>query len=208
MNAVSAMDDRTAAAIRRAIRAASAGRLSVACEIGERALEEGGDEVALNAMLGMLRCRSREFEAALRHLRPAHEARPDDASIVSNLLVALVESGRNEEAFDLASPKRAKADPSLTIARYRGYVAQLLGNSAAAAEAYEIVVAAAPNDWQTWNNLGNARILLGNFERGVEAFRRSLDLNADAVVTWLNLGRALVKDGQVDEAEKLLRLAG
>lgn len=207
MNAVSAIDDRTAAAIRHAIGEASAGRLAAACEIGERALDEGGDAVALNAMLGMLRCRSSEFEAALRHLRPAHEARPGDVSIASNLLMALVETGRTDEAFALASPELAKADRSLTVARYRGYVAQLLGHSAVAAEAYEAVVAAAPNDWQSWNNLGNARLLSGDFEAAVAAFRRSLDLNADSVVNWLNFARALVKAGQLDEAENQLRLA-
>jgi tetratricopeptide (TPR) repeat protein len=207
MNAVSAIDDRTAAAIRRAIGEASVGRLASACEIGQRALDEGGQPVALNAMLGMLRCRSGEFELALVHLRPAYTARPGDVSIASNLLMALVESGRTEEAFALASPELANADRSLTIARYRGYVAQLLGQSGAASEAYEAVVAAAPNDWQSWNNLGNARLLLGDFEGAVEAFRRSLDLHANSVVNWLNFARALVKCGQFDEAEEQLRKA-
>ena len=68
MNAVSAIDDRTAATIRQAIGLASGGRIAEACELGERALEEGGDRTALNAMLGMLRCRSGEFEAAVRKI--------------------------------------------------------------------------------------------------------------------------------------------
>lgn len=207
MNAVSAIDDRTAAAIRQAIAVASAGRLAAACQIGERALDEGGDAVALNAMLGMFRCRAGEFEAALQHLRPAHEARPDDVSIASNLLMALVESGKVEEAFALASPELAKADSSLTVARYRGYAAQLLGDTPAALEAYETVVAAAPGDWQSWNNLGNARLLSEDFEGAIVAFRRSLDLNEDQIATWLNLSRALVKARQFDEAEKQFRLA-
>ena len=119
MQAVSSIDDHTAAAIRQAIGEASAGRFAAACVIGERALDEGGDTVALNALLGMLRCRTGEFEAALRHLRPAHKARPEDVSIASNLLMALVQVGENEEAFALASPELAKADRSLTVARYR-----------------------------------------------------------------------------------------
>jgi len=204
---VSAIDDLTAAAIRQAIGEASAGRLAAACEIGERALEEGGDEVALNAMLGMLRVRTGEFEAALRHLLPAHEARPADVSIASNLLTALVESGKHEEAFAVASPELAKADRSLTVARYRGYVAQLLGNSTAAAEAYEMVLNAAPNDWQSWNNLGNARLLGGDFDGAIAAFRESLRLKSGQVETWLNLSRALIRAGPLGEAESQLRLA-
>ena len=207
MNAVSAIDDRTAAAIRRAIAEARAGRLDVACQIGEQALEDGGDAIALNAMLGMMRCRKGEFETALTHLRPANGARPDDVSIASNLLMALVESGRNQEAFALASPELARADRTLTIARYRGYTAQLLGDSSAAAEAYETVVAEAPNDWQSWNNLGNARLLSGDFDGAVAAFRKSLDLNPAPVESWLNLSRGLIKTGQFDEAGKRLTLA-
>lgn len=207
MQAVSSIDDHTAAAIRQAIGEASAGRFAAACEIGERALDEGGDTVALNALLGMLRCRTGEFEAALRHLRPAHEARPEDVSIAANLLMALVQVGENEEAFALASPELAKADRSLTVARYRGYTAQLLGDSSAAMEAYEAVVVTAPNDWQSWNNLGNAQLLLGIFEGAVSAFRQSLSLNAIPIETWLNLGRALIKAGQFDEAEEQLRSA-
>lgn len=207
MNAVSAIDDRTAAAVRQAIGEASAGRLGAACEIGERALEQGGDPIALNALLGMLRCRAGEFDAALPHLRAAHRERPGDVSIASNLLTALVESGRHEEALAFASPQLAKADRSLTVARYRGYVAQLLGDSAAAAEAYETVLAAAPEDWQSWNNLGNARLLNGEFEGAVAAFRQSLGLNPELVETWLNLSRALIKSGQLDEAEEQLRSA-
>jgi len=207
MNAVSSIDDRTAAAIRQAIRLASAGRVAEACEHGERALEDGGDSVALNAMLGMLRCRTREFDAALRHLRPAHQARPTDLSITSNLMMALVESGQHEEAFSLATPELARADRSLTIARYRGYVAQLLGNSLAAAEAYESVVAAAPKDWQSWNNLGNARLLIGDFDGAVTAFQESLQLNTQSIENSLNLARALIKSRKFDEAEEQFRLA-
>ena len=108
MTAVSGIDDRTATAIRKAIGLAGAGRFADACAIGERALQDGGDATALNAMLGMLRCRSGEFEAALRHLRSAHQARPNDLPIANNLIMALVETGRHEEAFALASPERAK----------------------------------------------------------------------------------------------------
>ena len=205
MNAVSAMDSRTASAIRRAIAEASAGRLAAACDIGERALCTGGDQTALNAMLGMLRCRTGEFEAALRHLQPARTARPDDVSIASNFIMALVESGHIEEAFAAASPELAAADPSLTIARYRGYVAQLLGNSAAAAEAYQAIVAEAPNDWQSWNNLGNARLLTADFDGAIAAFRKSLELNSEPILTWLNLARAHVKAGDLEQAESHFR---
>lgn len=206
MNAVSGIDDQTAAAIREAIGLASAGRLTEACERGELALEQGGDKVSLNAMLGMLRCRSGDFEGALRHLRPAHQAKPDDMPIANNLIMALVATGREKEVLALPPSVLPDADRNLMIARYRGYVAQLRGNSYTAGKAYETIVKAAPDDWQSWNNLGNARLLSEDFEGAVTAFRRSLELNPGPIETWLNLGRALIKSRKFDEAEGQLRL--
>ena len=205
MTAVSSLDDRTTGAIRRAIAEASAGRLTSACEIGEAALRDGGDPAALNALLGMFRCRERDFQAAVRHLRPAHEARPTDMAVAVNLVSALVECGELEEALAIASPERVAADTSLQLARYRGYVAQLTGDTATAAEAFDAVVRATPSDWQSWNNLGNARLLAGDSSAAVTAFRRSLELQSDQLPTWLNLSRALAKNGQLEEAERQLR---
>ena len=105
--------------------------------------------------------------------------------------MALVETGRSDEAFGLASLDLARADRSLTIARYRGYVAQLLGNSPAAVEAYQIVVAEVPDDWQSWNNLGNARLLSEDFDGAVAAFRESIKLSTQSIESSLNLARAL-----------------
>ena len=41
--------------------------------------------------------------------------------------------------------------------RAEGYRLQVQGRHAEAAARYEQVVAAAPGDWEIWNNLGNAR---------------------------------------------------
>jgi len=207
MNAVSAIDDRTAAAIRRAIGEASAGRIASACAIGELALDEGGDEVALNAMLGMFRVRANEFELALKHLRPAHRARPSDPSIAANLIAALVECGHHQEAFETATSKLAEADATLRIARYRGYLAQLLGDQAKAIEIYGAIVSRAPDDWQSWNNLGNTRLLTGDAEGAIDALYRSLQLFPDESATWVNLAKALARAGKLDEAENELRSA-
>ena len=207
MTAVSALDDRTSDAIRRAIAAAGAGHIASACEIGERALNEGGDTVALNAMLGMLRCRNGEFRTALGHLRPAHQARPEDLAVASNLVAALVECGELEEALSVATPDRAAADKTLRLARYRGYIAQLTGSTDVAVQAYDSILKIDPNDWQSWNNLGNAQLLNGDFEGAVTSFRRSLELNDEPLITHMNFCRALTKAGQFKEAEASLRAA-
>ena len=80
-----AMDHVTAGAIRQALSAAAAGRFADACAVGERALVQGGDIAALNAMLGMLQGKAGNVERAIDHLRVAHRARPEDPIIAFNL---------------------------------------------------------------------------------------------------------------------------
>src|SRR5438477_10275294 len=126
MTAVSALDDKTTAAIRKAVTAAAAGRLEEACLIGERTLAAGGDRAALNAMLGMFRSRAGDVERAIDHLRVAHEERPSDLKITQNLASALAQQGRNQEALDLVTEAHAEADSSLRLSRLRGFLAQTL----------------------------------------------------------------------------------
>lgn len=156
-------------------------------------------------MLGMLRGQSGDLKGAIQHLEIAHRARPDDVRIATNLASALVAESDFARAIDVASPALAFSDPTHQLARIRGFVAQSLNDSAAAIEAYKHVVAAEPNDWETWNNLGNSHLSISNFAEGVEALRRSAALNPGALVTRLNLARALRHTGDFAEAETLLR---
>jgi len=199
------LDEATAAAIRQAITAARLGRLDDACATAEQALAAGGDPVALNAMLGMLRTQAGETKAAIRHLRVAHEARPADVRIAANLTSALVADNEYAEAFAVVSPALAFSDPTLQLARFRGFLAQTLDRPEAAVEAYEHVVAAKPNDWESWNNLGNARNVLDDFEGSIAALERAQALNSDAAPTRINLARAYRLTGQMEKAEAQLR---
>src|SRR5215203_3795291 len=191
MNAVSLLDDKTVAAIRAAMRAAGSGQLADACRIGEEALEAGGDRAALNAMLGTLNCRNGNMEAGVRHLMTAHEERPSDVVITNNLATALAQLGRNREALDIVTDDVARSDPSLQLLRVRAFLAQVLEEYDTATEAYERVVAAAPDDWESWNNLGNARRGLEDFEGALEALKRASDLNPRAAPTRFNYATAL-----------------
>ncbi len=56
-----------------------------------------------------------------------------------------------------------------------------------------------PDDWQSWNNLGNARLLSEDFDGAVAAFRESIKLSTQSIESSLNLARALVKSGKLDE---------
>lgn len=208
MTAAPALDDRTAAAIRDAISAARRGRLTEACTIGEQALAGGGDTVALNAMLGMLRHRSGELDASIGHLRIANAARPADGKIATNLANALAEAGQYREALEVISDDLARSDRSMQLERLRGFLAQSAENFTQAVSSYERVVAMAPNDWEAWNNLGNARRCTGDFEGGIAALKRAAELEPNSPPIRLNLAVAIGAAGDLAEAERQLRALG
>jgi tetratricopeptide (TPR) repeat protein len=199
------LDDGTATAIQQALSLARMGRLSDACGIAERGLATGGDKIALNALLGMLRLDLGEEEAAVRHLGIAHAGRPNDLRIATNFATALSASGNLERAFEVASRGRAFTDPTLQLARVRGYAAQMIGRDDDAVEAYEHVVRAAPNDWESLNNLGNARMFAGDVQGAIADLERAVAMAPDAAPALINLGRAYRDAGQTEKAEKLLR---
>lgn len=206
MTTTSLLDDNTTEAIRQAISAAGRGSLVEACEIGERALARGGDVVALNAMLGMLRCQAGQIEAGINHLRVAHQARPADHKIAANLALALADLSRQRDALDVLTEDVARSDPTMHLMRLRGFLAQSCDDYRAATESYQQVVAAAPMDWEAWNNLGNALRGAGDFEASVAALKRAAEIEPESPPVLLNLALAIGTAGDLAEAERRLRL--
>jgi len=205
MNDVKSLDPDTAGIIRQAISAAQSGNLDRACDLAEEGLRAGGDVAALNAMLGMLRCRSGDLERGVPHLRSALELKPLDLTIATNLTAALIEQGNHEGVMAVATRERGEADETLRLVRYRGFAAQSSGDHAEAVAAYERIVARAPTDWEAWNNLGNARSETDDHRGSVAALRRAVELNSDARPVRLNFAMALGRAGDVAEAEIQLR---
>src|SRR5260221_1324526 len=205
MPIASALDDRTAAAVRQALSAASSGRIADACSIGERALADGGDPPTLHAMLGMFRSRTGDFGRAIEHLQEARRARPSDIRIANNLVSALAQQKRHQDALDVLTEELVAADSSLQLLRLRGFLAQSLEQFEAAVADYQRVVSGDPNDWESWNNLGNARRSAGAWAGSVDALRQAAKLNPASAPVRLNLGTALVSAGKFDEAEDEVR---
>lgn len=201
------VDQRTSLALKAALTSAQAGDIGGARRVAEQALSAGGDRVALNAFLGMLMARSGDAATAVRHLRIAHAARPGDTTIACNLIGAMIEAGDHAAALAVATAERALADPSLRLARYRGFLAQLLERFEDAAAAYAHVVARAPGDFESWNNLGNARSALGQYDAAVTALEQAVRLHAQAPPMRLNLADALDAAGRGDAALDVLRRA-
>lgn len=199
------LDSQTADVLRQAVGAAQSGDVARARQLAEGALESGGDTAAFNAFLGMLQARAGDLRAAADHLRAAHGARPTDTTIACNLIAVLIDNADLEGALEIATPELARADATLRIARYRGFVAQSLERFDEAVTAYEHVVAREPQDFESWNNLGNARSATGDLEGSVAALEKAMALNPYAPPTRLNLAVALRTVDRGEEAETLLR---
>ena len=201
MSSAPPIDEKTAATIRDALVAAGSGRLADACRIGERGLAAGGDPAALNAMLGAFHCRAGNVSDGLRHLRAAHANRPGDPVIASNLAAALAQVGEYRELLDAIPENLGPADRSMRLERLRGFAAQNVDDFATAISCYERVVAAFPDDWESWNNLGNARRLAGDLEGAVAALARAVAISPETAPVRLNYATVLAFAGQVAEAE-------
>ena len=198
-------DGVTALAIRQSMAAAASGRLAEACAIGERALAQGGDVAALNAMLGMLRGRAGDAMRASEHLATAHNAKRDDPIIAHNLVQALIELERFEDALQILTDALVESDRDGRLRRLRAFIAQCAGQYDIAVGDYEKVVALSAQDWESWNNLGNARRGAGDVEGAVDALRRAVELAPLSPPVRLNLANSLSASGQVEEAEAELK---
>ena len=205
MTAVSVLDDQTAAAIREAMTAARMGRIPEALSIGERALASGGDSGALNAMLGTLHCQTGNLEAGIRHLRAAREVQSSDTVIAANLAMALAQQGEYQAALAELPDEIARADQTMRLQRIRAYLAQHADDFQTAIPIYEAIVEATPDDWETWNNLGNARRLAGDVDGGLAALERAMKLNPASGPVQLNYATTLAAAGRSDDAEQQLR---
>ena len=198
-------DSLTADTLRTAMAMLQSGRAEQAQLLAEEALRTGGDPVALNAFIGMLLGRNGDAAAAAQHLLIAHQLRPNDPVIACNLISAQIAAGDLANALAVASRDRALSDASARIARYRGYLAQTLGEFEAAVEAYGYVIGKFPEDFESWNNLGNARQLLGDFDGGIAALEQAVALDPAAPPARINLAAALIAGGSDAAAEKVLK---
>lgn len=192
----------------RAVQAARRRDFALARSIAEEALVSGNSEqIPLLAFLGMACARLGDMSAAVQHLAKAHHKRPADITIGCNLIAALMEQGYDAEALGVASGDLAAADQSLRIARYRAFLAQKLELFPEAIASYELVLAAQADDFECWNNLGNARAGICDYIGAVAALQRAVELDPRAAPTLFNLASALALLDRTDEAKAVLEKA-
>lgn len=190
-----------------AIAAVRSGQVAEAQRLAEQILAKDEARAEPHAFLGMLHGRSGRLAEAVACFERAHALKPDDVTIALNLINALADSDQTERAFAVARRDLAFADPSLRVARWRGYLAQASGDFQSAIEAYDYVVERCDADFDCWNNLGTAWLALGNHERSAMCLRAAVALRPDSAPAAMNLAAALEGAGRVDEAVQVLRQA-
>ena len=73
-------------------------------------------------------------------------------------------------------------------------------NQAAAVEEYRLAVAAEPNDFRYWMELGRALEAAGDSENGEKALRRAVELAPSYSHPRWQYGNLLLREGRIDEA--------
>ena len=205
MSSQPAVDDRTADIIRSAMTEARAGRVAQACDIAERGMADGADPGVLNAMLGAIHCSAGNFSAAIEPLSKAAKLRPEDPSIRFELVGALLRTERFGEAVAILSDEVVDADVTMNLLRQRAYAAHMDGQLDLAFSDYRRFLAANNDDWESWNNLGNAYLIAGDLESAIASLRKSALVNPKAAPTRLNLAQSLRDFGDLAGAETELR---
>jgi tetratricopeptide (TPR) repeat protein len=205
MSSQSLIDDHTADIVRSAMTEARAGRVAQAFEIAERGMADGADAGVLSAMLGTLHCETGNFSAAIEPLLRAAKLRPEDGRIRFTLVGALLRTERFGEAVAILTDNVVNADATMNFLRQRAYAAHMDGQLDLALADYRKFLAANKDDWESWNNLGNACRNAGNLEDAVDALRNAAVINPGAAPTRLNLARTLRDVGDLAAAEAELR---
>ena len=146
------------------------------------------EEPALLGFGGLLAAQAGDEAGAIPYFRRALAATPQDLAVRINLATALVSTNALDEALAVAA---GHAEPKLL--RIAAWVHQQQGRVGEAADAYRSLLAAAPQDFESWNNLGNVLVEAGELDGAVDAFQHAIELRPDIVEMVINLSDTLAR---------------
>ncbi|MEP7130995.1 MAG: sulfotransferase [Sphingomicrobium sp.] len=188
-----------------AVAAFQRGDVAQARSLTEEQLASEPDSARLQHLMGLIECRSGNVDEGVGWLRKAMDADPDNVAFRVMLVRALVDSGKADEALDIAAPRSASTPADLALWHARAEAADSAGNAEAAVEAWQVLATARQKDWRAWANLGES---LGRLERWPEAavaLGRAWDLDRVDRSLQQKYASALAWAGQYDESADQLR---
>lgn len=189
-------------ALRSAAEALRQRQFSAALAAAEQGLATNPDHPGLLGITALALLQLDRKLDAIPVLRRQLEVSPDDKAARFNLATVLTATGATAAARELVTDH----DGHPGLARIAGYLLQEDGDFAGAASAYRAAVTAAPQDWESWNNLGNCSVALEQRKDAVVAFENAINAAPFPGVpeVFLNLGRAL---SAVEDRDARLRSA-
>jgi tetratricopeptide (TPR) repeat protein len=157
--------------------------------------------------LGNALCGQQRWQEAAEAFRQAVLLSPGNASILSNLSIALLKGGRAAEALQCAKQAFALDHSSAAICANLGACLIAQRRWSDAIQAYQAAVERDPTNADVWCNLGLAFQSQGSFDDAVDCFRRAIALNPRHAEAHGMLGNAFKNTGRTEEAIDCYRQA-
>ena len=185
--------------LRAAYAAFSRGDLATAKNQGEAALRKHPNHPVILQLLGVVMCQAGDLSQGIDYLQRALKNGGDSPDLRHNLSKALIAVGRTEEAVTLNGGGN-EASNSAQLQRMQADALKAEGRIDEAVWAYEDIVAEHPKDFETWNNLGNARHERGDLEGALTALHEARQIDETSTLVHTNIGRVLVSLDRYEEA--------
>ena len=193
--------------LQRIAASARAGRLDEAALLVAEVQPDHADDPVLAALGGAIELHRGQFERAVPLLQIAHRHHPQDLIVRGNLAESLYRTGQNAAALMLCDAASVAGDPSFRLARLGAFLAQGAEEFDTAIALYRLIVARFPDDWSSWNNLGNALSETGQDAEAIKALDKAIEFAPESQPIRVNLANALIESGDGDRAQELLRKA-
>ena len=189
-----------------AVAAYSRGDLTAARREGEAALTARPDDPNLLQLLGVVYCQGGDIRRGSDYLRKAIGRGADTPDTRLNLARALLELGELAEAEAVSgeSPGRSY---SRDLQRMHADILKAQGRHHEAIISYERLLDSQPDDYECWNNLGNARLEAGYLDGALDALQRAKALNPRSPLIHVNVGRVLAAMGRHQDSGFLFQEA-
>ncbi len=187
-----------------ALAAFERGELDRARAIVERQLAVQPDSPQLQHVLGVIHCRSGDFEAGVEWLDRACDAEPASIPFRVMLVRALVDAGRGNDALARAVRPAGTGPSDLALWHARAEAAVAASDFVAAAEAWHAICSAPGADWRAWLNLARSLLALNRFGEAEAAYRTVLVARPDEVDALRELGMIYDRTNRREALSELL----